>query len=338
MSFRIAVKILSCSVLLSACQTDRLDVDVSHIGLKVDIQRFDREFFEAPKDSLHQYNRLFYNKYGQFYKRYVENVLRMGMVSDPALGYNLGSFLNDKYVKELYTDCQKRFTEMDVYEAELTDAFRHYSYYFPEKQVPAVLTYISGIQYKVVVTEGTLGIGLDMYLGSDYENYLRSGFPVYVVRGMKPSNLVADAMKGWLSTEFEPEEQPKDLFGTFVQEGKIMYLLDAMLPQTPDSLKIAYTPQQLEWCMNSEFQIWAHFVDNELLYKQDAKAWEKYVSDGPFTSGFPRESPARIGTWLGWQIVRAFMQNNPQVSIPELIQITNTQGILTRSKYKPAKR
>ena len=333
---RMLIKILVVVCFIS-CQQDRLDIPVPKNGVKITMQRFDKEIFNTAIDSLNIYHPLWHKKYGEFYERYVENILRLGLANDPALGYHFSHFLNDKYVKELYQDCAKKYAEITSIEQQLSNAFNYYRHYFPDKKIPEVLTYISGMQYKVVVTPKTLGIGLDMFLGSNYENYSKSGFPKYLIQSMNPENLVPDAIRGWISTEFDYETDPKDLLTAFVRQGKIMYVTDALLPHTPDSLKIAYTKNQLIWCKANEFEIWAHFVDEQLLYNSSEKKMAQYLSEGPFTSGFQKESPSRIGVWVGWKIVRSFMNNNPNVSLAELMKMDNAQVLLKKSKYKPKK-
>ena len=49
----------------------------------------------------------------------------------------------------------------------------------------------------------------------------------------------------------------------------------------------------------------------------------------------PSNSPGKVGAWLGWQIVKAYMKENPNTTLKELIAIKDGQKILTGSKYKP---
>jgi uncharacterized protein YjaZ len=61
-----------------------------------------------------------------------------------------------------------------------------------------------------------------------------------------------------------------------------------------------------------------------------------FMVDGPFTSSFSQESPARTGAWLGWQIVKAYMKKN-NVSLKQLLDNVDSQEILEKSGYKPGK-
>jgi uncharacterized protein YjaZ len=47
------------------------------------------------------------------------------------------------------------------------------------------------------------------------------------------------------------------------------------------------------------------------------------------------ESPGMVGRYIGWQIVRSYMENNT-VTVPQLL-IKNADEIFKNSKYKPKK-
>ncbi|MDR2971262.1 MAG: hypothetical protein LBU83_04950, partial [Bacteroidales bacterium] len=99
--------------------------------------------------------------------------------------------------------------------------------------------------------------------------------------------------------------------------------------------KIGYSKEQWEFCKANEDQIWRYFIENNLLFNSNHKNIRTFIFDAPFTTGFPHESPGRIGQWTGWQIVTAYMKNNPDVTLQELMNDCNYKEILQRSRYKP---
>jgi uncharacterized protein YjaZ len=116
-----------------------------------------------------------------------------------------------------------------------------------------------------------------------------------------------------------------------------MYLADAMLPNVHDSIKIQYTQKQLNYCIQNEFNVWSFMVAQKLIYTTNYAEITKYTSEGPFTSAISKEAPPRIGHWIGWQIVKHYMDNNPKITIEQLMNETDAQLILSKSKYKPSK-
>ncbi len=115
-----------------------------------------------------------------------------------------------------------------------------------------------------------------------------------------------------------------------------MYIMDAVLPNVPDSLKIGYFEGQLEWCKDQEFQIWENTIKVGLLYSTDHNAYLSFLNDGPFTKGFgvPDGAPPKLGVWLGWQIVRKYMDRKTKITLEQLMG-KGADEILKESKYKP---
>lgn len=338
--FLVLTVLVFSSLFFSSCNRNKFNVDVSGVNADIRIRRMEKDFFSADIGNLLVHHNKLMAAYGQFYQRYIENITGIGLVNDPAIEYGLSAFLTDKYILELKADVEKKYNgELTDINNDLEDAFKHIRYYFPEMVVPEIVTFVSGFQYAMAVTDSTLGIGLDMYLGSDYENYPKAGLPVYKTAAMSRDYIVPDAMKAWLLTEFFSQEnqQPEDMLENMIQQGKIMYLMEAALPEKHDSIITGYSKSQLDWCRNNEFNIWAHIIDNELLFSTDHQLITKLFNEAPFTSGFPKESPPKLGIWIGWQIVRSFMENNSNTTLPELMQLRDAKQILNKSKYKPKK-
>ena len=318
-----------------SCGNNPLDIDVSSIELTLEVKRFDQDLFQYKNgitpENIDELN----EKYGLFLADFTQSVISIGPVQNPAINQRLNAFTNDNYIKEVHTDVANVYSNFTSYENQLTEAFKHYKHYFPKKNIPEIVTYISGFNYAITTDENYLGIGLDMFLGENYEAYGQLGLPKYKTAYMNKKSLVAGALLGWVATEFELEEKNADLLTEMIHQGKTLYLLDALIPNVYDGLKINYNEQQLEWCDDNEEPIWFYFIDHQLLYTKETKEIIKYMGESPFIQGFPEGSPGRVGHWVGWQIVKAYMEKNPTVTIEQLMANQNAQEILNKSKYKP---
>jgi hypothetical protein len=178
-------------------------------------------------------------------------------------------------------------------------------------------------------------IGLDIYLGPDFIPYYGLGLPKYKISCMRPENLDVDVAKQFYSQYLMKRTQQNTMLDRMVSAGKLMYYLDMVLPHSSDSLKICYTSDQVKWCEENEDNIWAFLIDSDLLFSTDYKSHSKLMMDGPFTSGFSKRSPARIGVWVGWQIINDYMENNPSIDINDMLNNSDSQQILHNSGYKP---
>ena len=123
-----------------------------------------------------------------------------------------------------------------------------------------------------------------------------------------------------------------------IYAGKELYLKDLLLPEYTDADKIGYLPEQIKWCQENEGYMWRYFIEDKLLYSSDSKLPNRFINVAPFSKFYleiDNQSPGRVGTWMGWQIVRSFMENN-EVSLQQLLQMDAIE-IFNKSKYKPKK-
>jgi hypothetical protein len=240
-------------------------------------------------------------------------------------------------MKTAYDDCQKVYPNTDEIQKEFMDVFKHYNYYFPQKNIPEIITMMTGFNQWNIIIDSTLAIGLEMYLGKSNPFYKMLGLPQYKTNYMNKENIVPDATRNWLITEYPYNMENNDFLSEMIYMGKIMYLCDALMPTVADTIKIQFSGSQMGYCTQNEFNIWSYFTAQKLLYTTDRAEIMKYTSDGPFTSALSKESPPRIAYWTGWQIIKQYIENNPETSLEQLMKETNAQKILITAKYKPRK-
>lgn len=321
-----------------SCEKDRLDVDVSHIKVNLKIERMEKELFEADPNQMTETNDNLIEKYGDLYEAYVREMIQAGSPFDSNITYSLAQFVTNSGMNDLTKEIGRKYPNLKKLKKELVQAFKHFKYYYPKLNVPRIVTYNSGLNYGVYLTDHTIGIGLDMYLGPDnplVKQIPSSVIPVYLKNKMKPSHILTDVVRGWYEYNFMEENTADNFLGTIIHHGKLMYAMDAMMPKVSDHRKIRYTKSELKWCKRNEQNIWKFIIDEEMLYMKDKIEINKFITDGPFTSSLPQDSPSRVGVWLGWQMVRDYMDEHQDVSFKQLMKIKNPKKIL--ASYNPKK-
>jgi hypothetical protein len=114
-----------------------------------------------------------------------------------------------------------------------------------------------------------------------------------------------------------------------------MYFTRAMVPGQPDSLIWGFNESDLDYLASNEKAIWAYLIEHKLLFKTDRFTINKFILEGPFTSDFGRESPARSAVWIGYRITGAYMKRNPDIRLKELMEEKDYLKILNLSGYNP---
>jgi len=198
-----------------------------------------------------------------------------------------------------------------------------------------LVTCITGWNYAVAYMDSSLLLSLDMYLGDTSRFYQMLRYPQYQARKMNRAHILPDIARGWLLTEMDTAKPENTLLHHTIFYGKLFYAVKALLPETSDSLVIGYSSDQMKTCKTYEKQYWGYMAEKNRLYENSLTNIRELTSEGPFTGAISKECPPRIAMWIGWQIVRSYMENNDKVSLNDLMKEQDAQKILNKSKYRP---
>lgn len=326
-------------IFLTDCKHSQTDIDTSSVDLKtIEIKRLDKDVFSITEANSQEKTQEFQKKYGNFYNRYMSQILNNGGIADTNYTNNLLRFVTDKDMKQAYSDITTRYSDNDVelLAEDLTEAVKRFKVFFPKRKTPKqFITYMSGFNYNVIYVDSSLAIGLDMYLGSSNQFYQMLQFPKFKTHTMTKEHILSDAVRGWVITEFDNAEPESKLLNHLIFYGKIFYTTKALLPLVNDSLLFGYTSKQINYCHTYEKNLWGFFAKDDKLYANDMKIVTEYTNDGPFTGSISKECPPRIAMWIGYNIVSSYMEHNEKVSLEELMNEKDFQKILSKSKYKP---
>jgi hypothetical protein len=283
--------------------------------------------------------------YPSFTTDFIVNILGLPAIkpgaADSATRFTyaqLNSFL--QLTRPLYDSLAPRFSDLGWLNKELTAAFKYVKYYFPEYKVPQVLTYIGPFDAPAVaITTDAVGIGLQMYAGSDFSFYTstigQEMYPMYISRRFEPPYIPVDCMKAVSEDLFPDKSTGLPLIGQMIEKGKQWYLAEKFLPGTHDSLKTGFSNKQLEWCEENEGLVWNFILKNVDIYTTEQAIIKMYIGEAPYTQGMPENAPGNIGQWLGWKIVKAYAEKNPEIT-PGPIMQKDYKEIFSEAKYKPS--
>lgn len=308
-------------VLLFSCEkTNKLEKEIDAISMDVSIERFDQLFANTSPENL---SKLKEEYLFMFSKRYNDSVWI--------------NRINDTLLQQLAIETKKKFNDFNEVKSEIESFFKHLKYYNKTFKSPRVIGYTDYVDYrnKIFVTDSIVLIALDTYLGSTHEFY--QDIQRYLVQNFESSQIVSD-----LASEYAKQKIYQSKRKTFLDEmiyyGKEYYFKDVMIPFKTDAEKIGYTLDQINWAIANEYNIWTYFVENELLFDTDTKLVVKFINPAPFSKfglELDNESPGRLGRYIGWQIVKSYMDNN-EVSLEKLLT-TEAEEIFNKAKFKPRK-
>jgi hypothetical protein len=281
-------------------------------------------------------------KYGEFYLSYVRDIMSMPITeNDPEAIKPMSMARHYKPFILLQKTIDSTFGQLDELHQTLSLAMGIYAAEFKSAKVPAFVTFLSEYGYANVGYDTIIGIGLDMYMNETQSEFYRAlSFPEFMIRKLKKEYIAPNTIKAMGINRYEWQtSRDKRFLAQMLFEGKVRYFMKALLPQTHDTLIYGYTEKQLQWCHENKAEIWAHFIEKNLLYNDLQNEYMRYFNDGPFTSadGVPPESAPAIAVYLGTAIIEKYMIENPSVTLEQLMNDTHFDDILKKSKFRADK-
>lgn len=336
------------SVLLTCCKNKSIP-DVSRIPVTLTLVRFEKDFFSLDTTQLAPSLQALQKRHPWFYGDFLQHILGLGADTDSLSAPQLAAitqFLRD--YRPIYDSAGLHFTQLEATLKELRDGLQRVRYYFPGYPLPnKLITFVGPMDafyeaslgsYGDVLTRDGLATGLQLHLGADFSMYQsamgQALYPNYISRRFTPGMISVNALKNIVDDLYPDQSRGMVLIDQMVEKGKRLYVLDQLMPYTPDSLKLGYTAAQLHGCLENEGKIWNFLVTNNFLLRNDPVLTKAYLSDGPKTPELGDGSPGYIGLFVGRQIVNAYMEKHAATTLQELLQ-TDARKIYEDSKYRP---
>ena len=304
-------------ILLNSCKGNDNKISNSY---PLTIERFDKFFYESTPNDLFDLKK----NYPFLFPEQYDNKVWI-------------SRLNDSVQKQIYSEVNRVFSNLDNEKSEIQSFYNNFTSYFPKYELPRLITLISDVKYenRVILADSLLLIGLDNYLGSEHPFY--SSMPKYISDNLIRRMIISD-----IAEEYAYYVIPRVNFYTFLDKiifyGKVLYFKDIMLPKLEDRHKIGYSNLSMDWARQNEHYVWTYFVEKQLLFSSENKLITRFINNAPFSKFYlsiDNESPGMIGRFIGWEIVRSYMKSN-NTSFIEMI-LMNPIDIYNKSKYKPQK-
>ena len=304
-------------ILLNSCKGNDNKISNSY---PLTIERFDKFFYESTPNDLFDLKK----NYPFLFPEQYDNKVWI-------------SRLNDSVQKQIYSEVNRVFSNLDNEKSEIQSFYNNFTSYFPKYELPRLITLISDVKYenRVILADSLLLIGLDNYLGSEHPFY--SSMPKYISDNLIRRMIISD-----IAEEYAYYVIPRVNFYTFLDKiifyGKVLYFKDIMLPKLEDRHKIGYSNLSMDWARQNEHYVWTYFVEKQLLFSSENKLITRFINNAPFSKFYlsiDNESPGMIGRFIGWEIVKSYMKNNNTTFIEMILM--NPIDIYNKSKYKPQK-
>jgi gliding motility-associated lipoprotein GldB len=327
---RISILYFFILIVLFSCQkNEKVISDAENTLINLKINRLDEQLFNLKDKNA---AREFLQTNPVYVKEYLELPYP---VKDSQFVEVLYNFYSNPELRAFYQEAKATFGDFSDLRPQFESLFKYTKYYYPKFKVPEIETTVTGYKFNkdLVVSNDAVIISYDYFLGPK-SKFKPPLYDYFLDRYQKPylTSMVALA----LSSKFNNSDlKDETMLAAMIYYGKAHYFAERVLPELHDSLNIMYSGKELAQVDNHIDKIWGHFIEKELLFNKTRFIVEKYVGERPNVLEIADKCPGRIGRWLGWQIVRKYMKEHPEVSLPQLMEEKDAMKIFKLSNYKP---
>lgn len=323
--------------------------DVKGIDVIIKSVRLDKELYSIDTAHIAAGLKMLSEKYPDFMNFYLDTVMGYGVNgnftdTNRAIREGVREVLTYKDFRNLQDTINKYYPDTKDVDDELAEGFRYMKHYFPSSTVPRIF-YINDIlrnRASFIVDSNTACISLDMFVGPQFPYYASVGIPAYLASHQRRSYIPVSLFSSIYETSYKLYSDDATLLDLMIQKGKEQYFLHKILPEMHDSVLFGFTNTQVEWCSKNEAFLYNYFIEQKLFFEKEIRKIAPYVTDGPFAHGIGtaadpgHPTPGNIGSWVGYKIVRSYMEQYPQTALKDLLaRHSEPTRFLDSAKYKP---
>ena len=327
MSLRLIAAITLAATLLStwSCSAPSHDSNSSE---KAGIHRFDI--------SVSGYENLDSTSRVEFLDSFqsVANILVRDLQANPDSA--LSAYAQSDAVQLFTPDIKARYRYQDSIEGVLGQVKAGMGRLLPGVTWPEIYAIVSPYNQAVILSDSIMLIGLNHYLGTDYEAY--DYFDTYLRKTKTPRHQPYDIAEALIATQYpySPGDSPT-LLSRMLYEGALLHAIEAVMPHFSLGEAIGYTDDELDRAQRIEGQAWKNMIDKGLLFSSSPHTIDRIVRQAPSTAILHPDAPGRMGRYIGYMIVNDYLDRFPSTTPEQLLtrSFYNSSSTLVKSGFNP---
>lgn len=221
-------------------------------------------------------------------------------------------------VKVFTPDVEIRLKSIEGIEARLGEALPRLQSALPKTKVSHIYGIVSPYRQSVVTADSIVLISLNLYLGSDYPGY--AGFEDYFKKTREASRIPYDVVEAIVASRYPLDSsKSKTILSKMLYQGVLVHAIMSTIPDAELPMAIGVSDKELEWLKANESAIWDKMIQNELIYSGSEIDAAKLIMPSPSTSIIHYDAPGRVGRYIGYAIVKSYVDKHNDVTLESLI-------------------
>lgn len=208
--------------------------------------------------------------------------------------------------------------------------------YLPAAAIGDVYAIVSPYNQSIFTTDSMMLIGLNHYLGADFDGY--SYFEPYQRINKRIDQLPYDVVEAAVGSAYPMQrEKGETVLTNLLYQGAVIEAKMRLVPDADLAAALGYTADQLAWMQANEVPAWDALIARRILYSTSPTDAERLILPSPATTILHPDAPGRAGRYIGYKIVRAYMDTHPSVTLEELLSPEFYAGsqTLLNAGYRP---
>lgn len=325
------VLVLFLGLLLVACNSNPLSVNLTNEDVNLEFINADKQLYNASIEEVKDELPLLTTKLGDLFLYELSNDMQKN-ITDTSYK-QVYDYYHAEYIAALEQEKIKLYPTLPAHEQKINKAFQYLAFHFGDSILPKQVFYINKLFSQINCSDVNISVGLENYISPE-SDVIKSlppeEFYQWQRKRMDIDYLERDVLLAWIQVHLF-----NDFDGKFaehiIQAGKVLYILNATFPNESEAYILRYSDEAYGWAMKNEGLIWNYLVKEQMLFDTDIKSRINFLNEGPTTVGLNTDSPDRIGQYLGYKIVKGFMNKNKTLSLRELLD-TGYNNILQTYK------
>lgn len=306
--------------LFYGCKSNLLDVQLNNTEPSIEFVNVDRILSEQSKADISDKINTLDAKLGDLLIFELSHNLQQNM-NDSSF-HLVYDFYNSEYIREIEREKLKIVEKLPKHEERIKKAFQYFAYHFGDSLLPKNIFYINKLFTQISCSNDNIAVGLESYISPESEivkTIPMEQFYQWQRNRMDVKYLERDILLSWIQVQLFDE-----IDGNFaehlIQAGKVLYVLNATFPKESEAYILRYSDEAYDWAVQNERAVWNYLVAEQMLFKSDEQTKVNFLNEGPKTVGLADDAPDRVGQYLGYKIVKGYMQKNKNLSLEELLK------------------
>lgn len=243
-------------------------------------------------------------------------------------------YAQSRAVRMFTPDIIGRLTNLDSVEHVLWKVNDNMRRILPDVMPREIYGIVSPYNQSVFVVDSLMLVGLNHYLGADYPGY--SNFDSYRRRTKLVKYMPYDMVEAMVSSAYPyvPTENATVL-ERMLYHGAVVTAVMNAVPEASLADALGYTREQYEWVVENSNEIWNMMILRRLIYSTSESDADKLLQPSPASVIINKDAPGRVGRYMGYRIVSAYMKRHPDIGLPQLLspEFYGAEDALIESEY-----